>query len=90
MLILVIVCIIGGYAYFACPLPIQLLLTAINAFVPDPIPFLDEIIMAGGIFSKLYYLDDIGYYIEEFFAEHKILSAIIIGIVIVIVVNLIG
>lgn len=48
-----IVAIVGGSIYFVLPLAVQLILFAINAIVPDPIPYLDEIIMVGGILSKL-------------------------------------
>ena len=54
-----IVAIVGGSIYFVLPLAVQLILFAINAIVPDPIPYLDEIIMVGGILSKLKKLDDI-------------------------------
>lgn len=58
IIFLVIVAVIGGSIYFALPLAVQLILFAINAIVPDPIPYLDEIIMVGGILSKLKKLDD--------------------------------
>lgn len=47
IIFLVIVAVIGGSIYFALPLAVQLILFAINAIVPDPIPYLDEIIMVG-------------------------------------------
>lgn len=53
-----IVAIVGGSIYFVLPLAVQLVLFVINAIVPDPIPYLDEIIMVGGILSKLKKLDD--------------------------------
>lgn len=82
IIFLVIVAVIGGSIYFALPLAVQLILFAINAIVPDPIPYLDEIIMVGGILSKLKKLDDI----EDFISEHKVLSCIIaVGIVILLV-----
>lgn len=73
IIFLVIVAVIGGSIYFALPLAVQLILFAINAVVPDPIPYLDEIIMVGGILSKLKKLDDI----EDFISEHKVLCRII-------------
>lgn len=77
-----IVAIVGGSIYFVLPLAVQLILFAINAIVPDPIPYLDEIIMVGGILSKLKKLDDI----EDFISEHKVLSCIIaVGMVILLV-----
>ena len=75
-----IVAIVGGSIYFV--LPLAVILFAINAIVPDPIPYLDEIIMVGGILSKLKKLDDI----EDFISEHKVLFCIIaVGIVILLV-----
>ena len=38
IIFLVIVAVIGGSIYFALPLAVQLILFAINAIVPDPIP----------------------------------------------------
>ena len=70
------------------PLPVQLILMGLNFFIPDPIPFLDEIIMVGGVLSKLYWLDGIAFAIESFISEHKVLSAVIIGAAIVVVWNL--
>ena len=67
------VALFGGCFYFALPFPIQLIIFAINAIVPDPIPYVDEIIMVGGIISKISFLDNVGYFISE----HKILSIII-------------
>lgn len=82
IIFLVIVAVIGGSIYFALPLAVQLILFAINAIVPDPIPYLDEIIMVGGILSKLKKLDDI----EDFISEHKVLSCITaVGMVILLV-----
>ena len=82
IIFLVIVAVIGGSIYFVLPLAVQLILFVINAIVPDPIPYLDEIIMVGGILSKLKKLDDI----EDFISEHKVLSCIIaVGMVILLV-----
>lgn len=86
-LILIIICLIGGSAYFAAPLPVQLVLMGINFLVPDPIPYLDEIIMVGGIFSKLYWIDNIGYEIKAFVSEHKVLSGFAIGLAAVLILN---
>lgn len=68
---IVLLVLIGGVVYFACPLPIQLLLMIGNFFIPDPIPFLDEIIMVGGIISKLYFLDNLYWNIRSFSQEVK-------------------
>lgn len=39
--------------YWILPLPLQLIMFAINGFIPDPIPFLDEIVMIISFFKKL-------------------------------------
>ena len=49
IIVLIVVALFGGCFYFALPFPIQLIIFAINAIVPDPIPYVDEIIMVGGI-----------------------------------------
>ena len=71
MLILLPICLIGGVIYFCCPFPIQLLLMIGNVFIPDPIPFLDEIIMVGGIISKLYFLENLSWYVHSFWKSTK-------------------
>ena len=48
IILLVLVCIVG----FFFPAWFQILLFAINVFVPDPIPFLDEIVQFFFIFHK--------------------------------------
>ena len=68
-MVLLIVCLIGSCAYFFCPIPLQFLLTGINFFVPDPIPFLDEVIMIGGILAKLFWLDN--FYISDYVEDLK-------------------
>lgn len=71
--------------YFACPLPLRLLILAINFFIPDPIPIVDEVIMTAGIISKIATLDSIA----EFFEEHKILTTIIVVGIIVLILKVI-
>lgn len=65
----IVLCAIGGCAYFLCPAPLQFLLTGINFFVPDPIPFLDEVIMIGGILAKLFWIDN--FYISDYVEDLK-------------------
>jgi hypothetical protein len=74
IIVLIVIALFGGYFYFTLPFPIQLIIFIINAIVPDPIPYIDEIIMVGGMVSKLYFLDQVG----EFISEHKILSLLIL------------
>ena len=83
---------IWGLGYFvllsifvACPLIGKLILLGLNAFIPDPLPYIDEIVMIGstagnifGVFSKLESLFD-------FIWEHKFISFIIGAIVFIVV-----
>ena len=39
--------------YAVCPFLVQIAGFAINAFVPDPIPFMDEFIMILCMFTKI-------------------------------------
>lgn len=71
---LIFICIIAGLVYLSCPLLIQLILMAINFYIPDPIPFLDEAIMVGGILSKMAWIGRISDFIADaryFFSTKK-------------------
>lgn len=71
--------------YFACPLPGRLLIFAINFFVPDHIPVIDEVIMFAGIIAKL----NIVMTVCEFVQEHwKTIVAVGIALVILAVIFL--
>ena len=63
--------------YAVCPFLVQIAGFAINAFVPDPIPFMDEFIMILCMFTKigrfLEFIENVG----AFISEHRI--AFIIG-----------
>lgn len=87
MLLILIIYIFVFCIYFACPLPLRLLIIAINFFLPDPIPILDEVIMGAGIISKLLFLDKLEYALStfiKFVQEHKkgVLKAILVFIAI--------
>lgn len=45
--------IIGIGIYCVLPLPIQIPLLLLNTMLPDPIPYIDEIIMYGSTVKKL-------------------------------------
>lgn len=88
-----ILLIIGIYlvvfcVYFACPLPVRILIMAVNFFMPDPIPILDEVIMIAGIISKLLFLEDVISAIIYFVDEHKKLIKTI-GIIVIVLLLLI-
>ena len=38
--------------YFVSPVGAKLLIMAINFFIPDPLPYIDEIIMVLGLFAN--------------------------------------
>ena len=63
--------------YAVRPFLVQIAGFAINAFVPDPIPFMDEFIMILCMFTKigrfLEFIENVG----DFISEHRI--AFIIG-----------
>lgn len=81
----ILICLIGGVVYVACPLILQLPLMIANFLIPDPIPFLDEIIMVGGIISKLFFLDDLRYFpdaLEDFIKDHKLITIIVVLLIV--------
>ena len=65
--------------YWVAPFPIQIILLIIDAFVPDPIPAIDEIFMMLAIVNRIKKYVAISYFIKP----HKILTALllIVGIV---------
>lgn len=68
--------------FLVVPLPAKLILLAINLFVPDPIPVLDEVIMAISVLKKINTLETVW----EFFDEHRylipVVAAAMIGLII--------
>lgn len=36
--------------YIICPAYLKIVMCAINLFIPDPLPYVDEILMAAGFF----------------------------------------
>lgn len=66
--------------YAVCPFLIQIAGFIVNAFVPDPIPFLDEFIMILCMCSKLEKLMDFVDFVSDvgdYISEHRV--AFIIG-----------
>lgn len=45
--------IVGILVYLCLSFPVQLIFLLLNSFVPDPIPYIDEIIMYAGIIKKI-------------------------------------
>lgn len=75
---IIIVYVIGIMVYLALPFPAQIVVLLFNTIIPDPIPFVDEIIMYGSAMQK--YARAVS--ILEWITNHKVLS-IILAIVIV-------
>ena len=70
--------------YWVAPLPVQIVLFIIDAFVPDMVPVIDELVMLIAIVNrvKTYIV------VKSFMAEHKILTILflivmLVGIVLV-------
>lgn len=59
--------------YISVPIRTKIVLFIINLFLPDPIPYIDELIMAGNIVLNLIKAIKI----IEFVNEHKVLSAVL-------------
>lgn len=85
---------IGGLGYsafllifIACPLIGKLILLVLNVIVPDPLPYIDEIVMigstAGNILGAVSKLDKL----IDFISAHKVVG-IILGIVLVLIIKL--
>ena len=67
---LYIVLIVLAIIYIVLPIWVKILVFIVNAFVPDPIPFLDEIAMLAGMLVHLARIN----MILEFISEHKVLA----------------
>ena len=70
--------------YWVAPLPVQIVLFIIDAFVPDMVPVIDELVMLIAIVNRVTtYIA-----VKSFMAEHKILTILflivmLVGIVLV-------
>lgn len=60
--------------YISVPIRTKIVLFIINLFLPDPIPYVDELVMAGNIVLNLVKAIKI----IEFINEHRILSAFLV------------
>lgn len=79
---LIIVAIIILIIYLACPIIGKLALILANSILPDPVPYIDEIIMWIGLLMHLSRLMRIA----EFIQEHK--KAVVFCLITIIVVIL--
>lgn len=82
-----------GIIYIALPFWLQVILTAVNTGVPDPIPVLDEVLMYGSIIKKMLTFIDASDRLDNFVTWWKmhvslkkigkvILVLIVIGVII--------
>lgn len=51
--------------YLALPLKYRIIVFLINCFVPDPIPFVDEIFMIVSIFKKILFAEKVSSLFES-------------------------
>jgi hypothetical protein len=86
MVILAYIIILFVYVY--CPFLIQVVGFIINAMVPDPIPFLDEVIMIISMWTKFVKMVGAIENIKEFIEEH-IVPIVIVVLAIVIVIGIV-
>lgn len=68
--------IIAAFIYICLPWYFQSAVWLVNLFIPDPIPFLDEVIMFVPIAYKIKKIIDI----SEFLRKYGIVLAVLLGI----------
>ena len=85
--------ILGGLGYsifllifIACPLIGKLILLALNVIVPDPLPYIDEILMIGSTAGNVLGAVNKVNRLVDFVSEHKVIS-IIISIALIIIIK---
>ena len=65
--------------YWIAPLPVQIILFIVDAFVPDMVPVIDELIMLLAVVNRIKtYIT-----IRSFMEEHKILTTLLLIIMII-------
>lgn len=67
--------IIGAFLYLCLPWYVQTAVWLVNLFIPDPIPFLDEILMLVPIVCKIKAIVEV----SEFLRKYGILLAVLLG-----------
>lgn len=81
----IIIYVILFIVFLGAPLPLQLIFTVVNMFIPDPIPIVDEVLMAVSITKKIVG----GISVLDFVERHPVITlaafiAAIAGVVIVV------
>lgn len=73
MMVYLIITIIGMLIFLVLPMPLQIVVVMINSATPDPIPYIDEIIMYGTVLKKCANTS----LIFEWIGRHKIITVFI-------------
>ena len=74
--------VIAALVYICLPWYVQSAVWLVNLFIPDPVPFLDEIIMFVPIAYKIKRIIDI----SEFLRKYGIVLAVLLGIGIIVLI----
>lgn len=84
---------IGGLGYsvfllifIACPLIGKLILLVLNVIVPDPLPYIDEIVMIGSTAGNVLGAVSKADKLIDFISEHKVVG-VILGIVLILIIK---
>ncbi|MGL6153977.1 MAG: hypothetical protein ACRC0W_02425 [Cetobacterium sp.] len=52
-MVFIILCIVGVLVFFRLPIYGKIIVAIVNIFMPDPLPFVDEVFMIGMILADL-------------------------------------
>ena len=74
--------VVAALVYICLPWYVQSAVWLVNLFIPDPVPFLDEIIMFVPIAYKIKRIIDI----SEFLRKYGIVLAVLLGIGIIVLI----
>lgn len=72
--------------YIVSPLGGRILIFLINMIIPDPFPYIDEVLMFAGIVSKAIFVMKV----EEFLEEHPIIKIIAIVLTIIVIIMILN
>lgn len=77
---MIIIYIIGLVIYVYLPLPGQIVFLLLNIIIPDPIPYVDEIIMYGSVIRKIRSGGKVVVFLDEHPALAKGIAIFVVGI----------
>lgn len=83
---MIVVAIILLIVFYCLPLPLKLLLTAVNSLIPDHIPIIDELIMASGTFAHFFRFIRV----TQFAEDHPVLAKFILTLIVLAVIVLLA